>query len=126
MLLPTGKIADTALADNGGPVFASVEDGVVQSERKKQGCANMPMFEVKGGVDFFFDPGAGQGVLGEHEQEFVVLVDGAVDLGTQFVAGLEILGCQPAGDAAGSEVGVESIGKRFICGDVADDATLIM
>jgi hypothetical protein len=83
------------------------------------------LFSLEGGFDFGLDPGAGDGSLGEDEEELVVEANGFINAVAKFVADFQVFGGKPGADTVGLEIGVEAIGEVLVCVGIADAARVV-
>ena len=72
-------------------------------------------------IDLGFHPLAAHAVLGQHEQQFVVVPDGLLDLFVELAATLDVFRREPAAHAPGLQVGMKPFGKLLILTGIADE-----
>ena len=82
VVVPVGEVADVSSFDFSAPTGLYVEDAVIGADGKEDRsvslCACCSFF-FDGAFYFVGDPGAGDGVFGEDEEELVVMPDGFVE-----------------------------------------------
>ena len=126
VLLPAGEVGNVPHAFKMCcPAYCALHDGVVKANGKEHQSVFLILFG-KGGLDLEFYPRASDGMLGEHQQQFIVQVNGLVDALPDFVTGLHVFRSKPAAHAFALQIGIEPVGKVLVAAGIANKAGVIL
>src|SRR6266849_2154978 len=126
-ILPLKKIAHKAYPTNiPGPCSVRVHHCVIEPNGKEdQGFWGLA-FSLKGQFHLSLDPITFDSMFGENQQQFVLPLDGLVDLGAHLVTDSEIMGRKLAGDTLALQISMQLFGKCLIFGGITQDTGVIV
>lgn len=126
MLLPVAEIGNVACAANvGGPTRRTVLDSIIQTDGKQHERV-FAVFFGEGSFDFKFDPRTVDGMLREHQQQFIMETDGLVNAISDLVAGFQVFGREPAAHSFALQISIQPFDELLIVARIADEAGVVL